>query len=76
MVKTVERCLSVLALLLPQTSSRARLKQRVRTQSVTVSSSFLASQPRALRLGISQGSQILPSSAKVNPSWPLNIKID
>lgn len=42
-VKTVERCLSILALLLPQTSSRARLKQRVHTQSLTVISSFLAS---------------------------------
>lgn len=68
-VKTVERCLSILALLLPQTSSRARLKQRVHTQSLTVSSSFLASRTCAL------GSQTLPPSAKVNRSRLVNIKV-
>lgn len=75
-VKTVERCLSILALLLPQTSSRARLKQRVHTQLLTVSSSFLASQTHALGLGNLQGSRTLPPSAKVNQNWPLNIEVD
>lgn len=48
MVKTVERCLSIPAPLLPQAPLRARSKHKVHTLSPTVSSSFLANrtQPR------------------------------
>lgn len=63
-VKTVEHCLSNLALVLPQASSRAHRKQSIHTQSLTLSSSILVSWTCAPRLGTSQESWTLPTQPK------------
>lgn len=67
-VKTVERCLSIPAPLLPQAPPRARLKHRVHTLSPTICSSFLPNQTHTLGWGTYRSpdlSHLQPKSIRV-----------